>query len=390
MGRGAHSTARDRVVRTVLAAGLLLAPLPLHGQWRAEARVGRFDFRLGPQEVPATTSLGVGLGYERPAGWFRLAAGVPTGAEDPLWGSADAGGRLATERGRVAVGIDLSGQGFLQRYTRQLERPGDLFEPPTVIEGTETGYGLAAQTLPFAALRLGPATLRASGGWAGYRSGLGEQQATRHVGLAGVHLGVQPAPTVLLGVDGRQYWADGTTYRFAGGTLAWVLPVATLWGSLGHWVEPASQPLAWAAGADVPIGRRLELALQAREDSFDPLYGSAPRRSWTLGLRVKLGAVESPAPPVPAAYENGRATIRLPAARVRGTPRIAGDFNDWTPQPMTRSGDDWTFVVALAPGVYEYAFVDEDGTWFVPPSVPGRRDDGMGGHVALLVVGGDA
>jgi hypothetical protein len=39
-----------------------------------------------------------------------------------------------------------------------------------------------------------------------------------------------------------------------------------------------------------------------------------------------------------------------------------------------------------APGVYHYAFVAEDGTWFVPESVPGRQDDGMGGHVAVLVV----
>ena len=40
----------------------------------------------------------------------------------------------------------------------------------------------------------------------------------------------------------------------------------------------------------------------------------------------------------------------------------------------------------LAPGVYHYAFVAEDGTWFVPESVPGRQDDGMGGHTAVLVV----
>ena len=29
--------------------------------------------------------------------------------------------------------------------------------------------------------------------------------------------------------------------------------------------------------------------------------------------------------------------------------------------------------------MYHYAFVAEDGTWFVPESVPGRQDDGMGG-----------
>jgi hypothetical protein len=37
--------------------------------------------------------------------------------------------------------------------------------------------------------------------------------------------------------------------------------------------------------------------------------------------------------------------------------------------------------------VYHYAFRSADGEWFVPASMAGRRDDGMGGHVAMLVVG---
>ena len=53
---------------------------------------------------------------------------------------------------------------------------------------------------------------------------------------------------------------------------------------------------------------------------------------------------------------------------------------------MERDGDQWTYTVALARGVYNYAFVGADGTWFVPESVAGRKDDGMGGHVAVLVV----
>ena len=53
---------------------------------------------------------------------------------------------------------------------------------------------------------------------------------------------------------------------------------------------------------------------------------------------------------------------------------------------MEREGGRWIWRARLAPGTYHYAFVAEDGTWFVPESVPGRRDDGMGGHVAVLVV----
>jgi len=53
---------------------------------------------------------------------------------------------------------------------------------------------------------------------------------------------------------------------------------------------------------------------------------------------------------------------------------------------MEREGDDWTYTVAVPRGVYSYAFVGADGAWFVPEGVPGRKDDGMGGHVAVVVV----
>jgi hypothetical protein len=87
-------------------------------------------------------------------------------------------------------------------------------------------------------------------------------------------------------------------------------------------------------------------------------------------------------------YRNGEATIRLPISSVAttGTPSIAGDFNNWKPALMERNGDAWSYTVAVAPGVYNYSFVSDQGTWFVPEGVPGRRDDGMGGHVAVLVV----
>ena len=53
---------------------------------------------------------------------------------------------------------------------------------------------------------------------------------------------------------------------------------------------------------------------------------------------------------------------------------------------MERDGTFWSYTVAAAPGVYNYAFVSATGDWFVPENVPGRKDDGMGGHVAVLVV----
>ena len=65
---------------------------------------------------------------------------------------------------------------------------------------------------------------------------------------------------------------------------------------------------------------------------------------------------------------------------------IAGDFNNWQATPMQREGDNWVLRLPIGPGVYHYAFRSATGTWFVPSSTPGRRDDGMGGHVAVLMV----
>ena len=103
-------------------------------------------------------------------------------------------------------------------------------------------------------------------------------------------------------------------------------------------------------------------------------------------MSVLLGRAKVITPPVPASYTGGNALIRLPVSASKTAPSIAGDFNAWKPAPMQRDGNQWTFTVAVQPGVYHYAFVSSTGEWFVPESVPGRKDDGMGGHVAVLVV----
>jgi hypothetical protein len=131
----------------------------------------------------------------------------------------------------------------------------------------------------------------------------------------------------------------------------------------------------------------VSLALTARSNAFDPLYLTTTETSFSAGLSVRLGRrATTVRAPVPASYRNGRAEVRVPVRGISGTPSIAGDFTGWRPVPMARDRGQWVWRGALEPGTYNYAFVGEDGTWFVPESVPGRRSDGMGGHVAVLVV----
>ena len=73
------------------------------------------------------------------------------------------------------------------------------------------------------------------------------------------------------------------------------------------------------------------------------------------------------------------------APNARGI-NVVGDFNSWTPVPMTRAGNAWSVTIPLPPGTYHFAFRSADGRWFVPESIAATIDDGFGGRSALLVV----
>jgi hypothetical protein len=164
----------------------------------------------------------------------------------------------------------------------------------------------------------------------------------------------------------------------------------SFWGSAGEWISGVDTISggkdAWTVGAALGVTDRTSITAGARHDSYDPLYLNPPLTSWSVGVSVLLGRTFRKVAPVPSKYENGVATIRLARSKTQSAPRIAGDFNQWKPEPMERDGDSWTYSVKLSPGVYNYSFVDANGTWYVPEGTPGRKDDGMGGHVAVLVV----
>lgn len=382
------------VAAVAMVVGLSLVPAPATAQeWSLEARAGRLDFRLA-EDVPAATSVGVGLTRVTTGGWFHLSAGVPLGDEDPLWGALNVGGRLGLVEGRAfTLGVDASGQGYVQRYPRSLDEqdgglmPGNPFDR-VVTDGTTWGRGLAASALPVAALDLGRVAVEARAGVAWYQSALGGNETTRNVPLADMAATVDLAGGVYVGATARRFAAPDGDYSYGGLTARVLRPEVRVWGSVGHWLGE-SLGVPWSAGAALPLSDRFEVTVEGRQDVVEPLYGSAPRRAWSVGARVGLTDPPEPARPIPAAYQGGQATIAVEASDVDGAPRIAGDFTGWEPRPMTRVADRWQYTAPLEPGVYEYAFVDPDGDWFVPTSVAGRKDDGMGGEVALLVVEGE-
>ena len=376
---------RAAAARAVLLVIALVPPASAQG-WTTEARFGRHAFDLSPTGAPSSTTLSFGLGAAQGDSRFGLSAGVPMGAEEPWWGATDLRDRSELELGAVTIGVETAGQGFVQRYARSVETPGGPLQPPTLTEDVTWGWGVAAQVLPFVGASVGAIDLEARLGGSIYRTGLGDRSASRAVLLGDVRAATMISDRTVLSGEARRFAAEDGQWTYAGVGVAGTFNAVDAWVKAGRWLG-ADANTPWAGGASLRLGHATDLFFEARRDILDPLYGSTARESWTLGVRVGLGEPDVEVEePVPAGYDGRTATIALDARQAGESPRIAGDFNGWTPEPMTRAGGRWVWRGALEPGVYEYAFVDADGEWFVPASVPGRKDDGMGGHVALLIV----
>ena len=385
---------RHRGVRLTLLITCAAAASPLSAQqWNVSAHAGQMRSTLDPAD--ATASIALGLQYAAPTAGFRLSTGIPTSSVESLWAGAAGWKRAALRRSGFVFGIDLAGNAFLTRDRSAKAAPEappfipGPFTPPLEDVADRSGHALAGQALPVVGYEGGRLQAHVRAGASHYRASFGGIDTDRTVRLADAQLTIMPSTSIALIPVVRRYEPDGdeaATYAGASAVIAHRL--GSVWGSVGHWLESDDTGGPWGVGASLKVHERMTIEASARRDTFDPLYMQPPQTSWNVGLSLQVGGpLGPPPPPVPAEYVDGQATIHLPVSAAPSTPSIAGDFNGWKPQPMERAGDNWTFTVRLAPGVYNYSFVGADGTWFVPESVPGRRDDGMGGHVAVLVVG---
>lgn len=66
---------------------------------------------------------------------------------------------------------------------------------------------------------------------------------------------------------------------------------------------------------------------------------------------------------------------------------LAGDFTAWKPthQLVRSESGTWTVVVAINPGVHEYAFIVDGERWLPDPAAP-AIEDGFGGMNSRLAV----
>ena len=379
-----------RGVSLLATLAILAAPPAARSQeWRATARVGRVSYQGAPTGASASSSAVVGLGRTGLRDWFGVSAAIPLG-EDPFWAVLGGWKRLET-RGNGGLLLDLTGHGFIQRQgttTAGDPAPGPLPflpKPTAPLTSDPDGEGVGGEAMAGGFAGSTRFRLESRVGVAAQRSRLSGVTRERALptGDARVSLALDP---VTLQAESRGWLDDNTTHAYVGTTLQYARGPFQLWGSLGQWVAGGLDRTAWSAGAGAAVAPGIELQLGGRGNAFDPLYLSATETSYWAGLSLHVGGGRGLGAPVPTRSRDGRAVVSLPARAAKGRPSIAGDFTGWKPVPMQRDGARWTYTEKLEPGTYHYAFVAEDGTWFVPESVAGRQDDGMGGHVAVLVV----
>jgi hypothetical protein len=303
--------------------------------------------------------------------WVYGSAAVPIGNQAPFWDAGGAGGRFTLSGARrVTLGSELGANGYMFRDA----------------VAQQMGTGADVNAIPFVNLAKGLASIELRGGWRGQTLSFGGVTDKRGVFETGTRA-IYDGPVRLQG-DLRWVHATEGTYPFAGASITYASasPVS-VWMRAGKWMSTALDNASWGFGTSIAVNDRSNIWASVQQESPDPLYWNAQRRSWAIGMTRRLTRASAPIVPTPAGAQPGGVLIRLASADAPpGDILIAGSFNNWKPQPMQREGRDWVIRLPLAPGVYQYTFRSASGEWFVPASTPGRRDDGMGGHEAVLVV----
>lgn len=361
-----------RQIATACAA-LLLAPAAAAAQWTLEAAAGRALHDPVSARV-LTTSASLSLAYDGGAGpWAYVSGGAPLEGGGPGWGAGGLGGWLGLRRGALQLGVSAAGHGYAY---------GGAGPNPS-------GSGGTLEVLPTLSWSRGRVTAALSSGFSGAVDALGDSTDRRGFHDSALHLGVSPVEGLTLGGDARLVRGEGRAWPYAGGSAELRRPWGGAWAYAGAWLDderpdPAS---AYGLGLRVRVLDRTNVQAAVRQEPFDPLYWTAPRRTWSVSLSRSLGRrPRAEAPPLRLPnVSNGWAVFRLPRADHATPPMVLGDFSGWQPVAMTEEGDAWVVRVRVEPGAYHYAYRTADGQVVVPPGVP-TVDDGFGGRSAVLVV----
>lgn len=339
--------------------------------WVVDVSAGQIANRALPGTIGSFGAT-FGLRFEGMR-WLALSAGVPFDSAGAPWAAVGAGARFATT-GPVAVGLDLGTQayGFQDRISQTI------------------GGGGILEVMPLLSTRAGPAGIAVRSGLLYHTSVLAGQSASRSIHASDARVSLGSALFRVTG-EGRYLRAEEGDYPYVGAGVEGSAGKGAFWGYAGKWLSDVIEGPVWGAGARFTFGTRTDIFASFQQETNDPLYWNAPQKSWSVGVSRRLGR---PAHARPAAVPNslapvvsgGNVSFRIPLSASSKAPLLGGDFTGWKAVPMVRSGGFWSVTLPVPRGSHRYAFRHVGGDWFVPPSVPGRTDDGMGGTVAVLIV----
>lgn len=320
-----------------------------------------------------STSIVAGLSYApNMASWASVTLGVPIAAgQDPSWLAA----AVETSRGvatigpaRVGLDLALDGYGYRDPLSGSIGTGGTLGALPALrLDRARVGLRIRSGIRTHATAS------------AGYR----ESRAVHHTD---VMLEGRLRNSVHAGVEGRYVRAPEGATPYLGGHLTVRHAHGDLRGELGQWLgSDLVTGTSWSARAAVNLPGDMSLTVGAAHEATDPLYLYEARTSWSLGISRALGGRSGLRGTVPVVPPGDRVRIAVPASGLTGPLHVAGSFSGWQPLPMQRIGDEWVLELDLETGSYRYAVRDGNGRWFVPDNAY-RRQDGMGGEVAVIIV----
>ncbi|MBW3552911.1 MAG: glycogen-binding domain-containing protein [Gemmatimonadetes bacterium] len=354
--------------RVALLAGLaLLAPsVPARAQTALSVAWGEnADAVTG---VGGATTLSMGLSHMFGTGGLTLGGGAPLDDAGLRWASAT--GWLDLPIPALRSGLLAGAQGFGYE--------DDVLDA--------SGRALAADLQAYRELDAGPARVRLRAGGRAGALAAGRTTLRRALARAGVDATVLTGPLIVRASTDLWSAAEGL-YPEVSLTGYATHEAVTVHARLSRWLHQDVPGTGWGLTAELALVRGLGLVASASQPATDILFFSPAQRSWSIGMRYATRTPPARALPAPVIVDAGqRVRLRVDAVDGASPVRLAGTFNGWSPEPMTLVAGRWVADLRLQPGVYEYAFVAPDGSWFVPEGTPGRKADGFGGFIATIVV----
>ena len=375
--------------------------------WTASLAAATYLFGVRAPAAQTSATVDVGVSSVRYDGFLPSAAGSLT----PV---------LTWERPRAAV----TARGTYLRFEsgrRSLQGliAASIFTPPSLLPHRWRGeISLSAGGSSYADFAsfwhaTGEARLHfvapGRGAWiggAGGRTSYGS--APRPVAVAGIGVWARRAQVTVAASVTRSFVGD-TAYSDVGSTIHANRGRFEVDGSLAARVSSrgAGHGVYGEASTTYTLGERVALFVSGGRYPTDPVSGSVAGRYVSAGLRLRTtlprpGAIRDPQLPSRASASGdggGGFTARLEvqptpdgSARVvvhtlaAATVEVAGDFTDWQPVALHRTGDDrWESVLPIPRGVHRVNVRIDGGRWTAPAGMA-RAEDEFGGEVGIVAV----